>query len=245
MEQIPRQLASELPQDSLRTGLAVRRVWPDRIETVDGEVHTARAVVLACEEPVTQYLLQSGDWPDLASPRGRDPGDLARRSRGVSCVYLDAPAAPAIGASLVLNGQRRRDLQRWPDATINSLCAPSLLSAGYAPPGRNLISVTVLDERRTAEFDPDRLAAAVHEQLGEWFGEMTRGWRTVDVTRVDYALPTQGLGELRPGRAPRRGAFFVAGDHLETASIQGALVSGRKTAATVLCDLGIDRRAAA
>jgi hypothetical protein len=53
------------------------------------------------------------------------------------------------------------------------------------------------------------------------------------VHHVVHALPEQ-----RPGVPLRRpvdlgDGLFVAGDHRDTASIQGALVSGRRTAAAV------------
>ena len=35
------------------------------------------------------------------------------------------------------------------------------------------------------------------------------------------------------------GGFYVAGDHRDTSSIQGALVSGRRAAQAVLKDLGL------
>jgi hypothetical protein len=51
---------------------------------------------------------------------------------------------------------------------------------------------------------------------------------------IEAALPAQPppLRLRRPARLP--GGVFLAGDHHETASIQGALVSGRRAAAAVL-----------
>ena len=55
---------------------------------------------------------------------------------------------------------------------------------------------------------------------------------------IPRALPVMSPGSpfrrpvrLRPGR-------YVCGDHRDTSSIQGALVSGRRTADAVLTDLG-------
>jgi hypothetical protein len=47
------------------------------------------------------------------------------------------------------------------------------------------------------------------------------------------------LDMRRPVRTPS--GAYVAGDHRDTSSIQGALVSGRRAADAVLEDLGISR----
>ncbi|GMA89008.1 hypothetical protein GCM10025868_42580 [Angustibacter aerolatus] len=71
------------------------------------------------------------------------------------------------------------------------------------------------------------------------YGVDPRGWQHVRTVRVPNALPA-----MRPPLAIRQAVdlgegLFVAGDHRDTASVQGALVSGRRAARAVLAHLGV------
>jgi ABC-type nitrate/sulfonate/bicarbonate transport system permease component len=64
-------------------------------------------------------------------------------------------------------------------------------------------------------------------------------WQLLRTYRLPEALPA-----FAPGSPLRRavrvdGSLFVAGDHRDTPSQQGALVSGRRAADAVLRDFGI------
>ena len=67
---------------------------------------------------------------------------------------------------------------------------------------------------------------------------MVRGRRGADpLDDVPHALPAQPA-PLRVTSPARVGdGVYVAGDHRDTASIQGALVSGHRVAGVVLADL--------
>ena len=66
--------------------------------------------------------------------------------------------------------------------------------------------------------------------LAHLWGAGTTDWQEVAVTRVPEALPALPGGS--PLRRPVRLAegLYVAGDHRDTPSSQGALVSGRRAA---------------
>nr|MBA2772882.1 FAD-dependent oxidoreductase [Nocardioidaceae bacterium] len=67
----------------------------------------------------------------------------------------------------------------------------------------------------------------------------TSQWELVATYRIPLALPAM-LPPLRLRKPVRlAGTLFVAGDHRDTASIQGAIVSGRRAAASVLQTLGL------
>jgi len=71
-----------------------------------------------------------------------------------------------------------------------------------------------------------------------WFGEPVDEWRLLRTDHIHHAQPVQ-----RPPFAPRKrvrltGGLYVAGDHRDTSSIQGALFSGRRVAEAVHTDLG-------
>ncbi|WP_375387638.1 FAD-dependent oxidoreductase [uncultured Amnibacterium sp.] len=98
---------------------------------------------------------------------------------------------------------------------------------GYSPDGRALIASSVLGP----EPVPDRL---LRSTLARIWGVGTTGWQEVAVTWVPAALPALPGGS--PLRKPVRLAegLYVAGDHRDTPSSQGALVSGRRAAAAYL-----------
>jgi hypothetical protein len=104
---------------------------------------------------------------------------------------------------------------------------------GYAPPGRHLIATTATEEAGLDE-------PALRRALTTLYGRPTGDWEHVATVRADPGLvaapPPQG--RLRQPAA-LGGGLFVAGDHRDTPSLQGALVSGRRAARAVLRELGV------
>ncbi|MFZ5849112.1 MAG: NAD(P)/FAD-dependent oxidoreductase [Actinomycetota bacterium] len=105
----------------------------------------------------------------------------------------------------------------------------SNVAPDYAPPGWHLVQATTLESsarQRAGE-------AEVRAHLARMYRTDTGRWDLVVTHDVVHALPQQRPGV--PVRQPVElgGGLFVAGDHRDTASIQGALVSGRRTAAAV------------
>lgn len=212
MEAIPRQLAAALPPDSIRLGARVVRVGPGVVKLSTGEELSARAVVVAVEGRMAAELLG-----DTISPTGQ----------GTTCLYFAAPRSPIAQPILVLNGDGR--------GPINNLCVPTVAAPSYGPGDKSLVSVTVLGTRS----DPDRLMAEVLTQLGEWFGSEVQDWRYLRTYSIPYALPTQSPPALNVPERPVRwqSGIYICGDHRDNASIQGAMVSGRRAAEALLKDL--------
>jgi len=110
------------------------------------------------------------------------------------------------------------------------------IAPGYTPAGQHLVTVSTVG---VPAEDDAVLVEAVREQARGWFGDEVDGWRALAVQRIPYAQPRQDpldLPELaRPvARAP---GVWVCGDHRDTGSIQGALVSGRRTADALLASV--------
>jgi phytoene dehydrogenase-like protein len=106
----------------------------------------------------------------------------------------------------------------------------SAVAPSYAPPGRHLIAASALpgqDGKAPPETVTRRHTADI---LGVHAGE----WELVIRHEIREALPAQlpPLRVRRPVRTPA--GLWLCGDHRDTASIQGALVSGRRTAAQLL-----------
>jgi glycine/D-amino acid oxidase-like deaminating enzyme len=204
MGALPAQLAAHVPDVVLG-----ERV--DAVEPVDGGHRvvtaggsvTANAVVVATGARAAQALV----------------GVPAPAMNGLVTWWYATEEPPLDEALLVVDGRRRGPVV---DAAVMTAAAPS-----YAPPGVHLVQVTCLLGDRPPE------EAVVRRQAGEIFGVDASGWREVARHLIPDALPAQA-----PPLVVRRPVHlgdgqFVCGDHRDTASLQGAMVSGRRTAAEV------------
>lgn len=214
MQAIPDRLAARLPGRAIRCGERVNAVGAGEIELAGGERLTARAVVVATDGRQAARLLEEVRPPAWCSS---------------TTVYFAAGRPPVSEPILVLDGEG--------SGPVNSVAVPSIASPGYAPPGRSLIAAAIVGD---PPIDDARLTAGVRAQLAGWFGDDVAGWEHLRTDRIADALPAQPPGRLDPpARAVRLGdRRYVAGDHRDTASIEGAVISGWRAAGAVLEDLG-------
>lgn len=115
----------------------------------------------------------------------------------------------------------------------------SQVAPSYAPAGAALVSASVV-EAVAGGADEAALEGGVRRQLAGWFGPQVHRWRHLRTYRVRHAQPEQRPGALEPVERPVRlyDGRFVCGDHRDTASLHGALVSGRRAAEAVLLERG-------
>ncbi len=211
MGAIPGQLADRLPADRISLNVKVDHLTSGGVVLVDGERLEGRAVVVATDGLSAARLI---------------PGMPAPRSCSVLCLYYAAESPPDCGRFLALDGEA--------EGPVNNLCVPSEVAPSYAPPGNALVSATVLGMSKTSDAELDK---AVKVQLERWFGNGVRDWQLLRIYHIYHALPAQPVGWLRPRPARLAQGLYVCGDHRENASIEGALVSGRKAAEAVIEDL--------
>ena len=223
MGSLTAQLASRLPPECIRLSTKVESIDKDKnfVTLADGKGSQieARAIVVAAEGPEAARL--------LGLP---DPG-----SRQAICMYFacDKDKAPTDEPMLILNGQLEDG------GPINNLAVMSNVSSHYAPKDKALISVTVLEHQGRSDTD---LLQAVIEQLQDWYGkQVSSDWHHLRTYRIHHAQPDQSPGSLEPPSRPVGIAhqLYVCGDHRETASINGAIASGRKAALAAIQDLKI------
>lgn len=211
------QLASKLAEGVVQCGMAVDSVARDHV-CVAGESHPAAAVVLATDAATASRLApEASELPSEVSWCGN------------TCFYFAAEKPPIDEPVLLINGEGQ--------GPINTVCVPSLVADNYAPPGAALISVSVVGcshERESA------LHQEVVEQLRSWFGPDAAGWQHLKTFQVVKALPPQPVGWLDPPEktSVTTSGLFVCGDHRDSASIQGALASGRRAADAVAAAIG-------
>ncbi len=214
MEAMPRQLADDLPEGAVRLDTPVLDVDPTGVRTADGARLSARAVVVATDAWAAHRLL-----PGLGT---------APQARGVTTVYHAAP---------VREGQRSRLIVDSDGGPVVNTVVLSSAVPSYAPAGQALVSTSVLHTRAAAPLPDSELLA----MLAVLHRQDTRSWQRLRDYSVPQALPL--MGAPHDFRRPVRlrggdGTVYVAGDHRDTSSIQGALVSGRRAADAVLADLG-------
>lgn len=214
VQALPDQLAARARAAGARVehGVAVDRVTPEgtgvRVDTADGRALAARAAVVAV-------------GPEAFGPV---TGQAGVPSRGLTTWWFRAPGAPA-ERFLAVDGTRSGPLVH---TAVMSAVAPSL-----SPDGTPLVQATALLDPAAAPV-PDE-AARLH--AGRIWGVDAAGWDLLARDDVAHALPVQSVPlELRrPARvAP---GVYAAGDHRDTASIQGAVVSGARVANAVAADL--------
>ncbi len=207
MGEIPKQLAALLPDGSIQLNQAVQAVGIDSITLESGERIQGCATVVATDGSAAHALL-----PELEGP--------APEWRSVTTLYFAADRSPIREAIICLNGSG--------SGTVNNVCVISDAAPCYAPEGQSLLSVSVL-----GLVEADDLVEQVRSELLEWFGPEVSSWRHLRTDHIRRGLPEQ----LPNGSAPNsihQAGVWVCGDHLSSASIEGAVVSGKQTAAAIL-----------
>ncbi|MFC6598202.1 NAD(P)/FAD-dependent oxidoreductase [Kitasatospora paranensis] len=213
---LPAQLADGLPAGTVRLGVEVTAVATDGVETARHGRIAASAVVLACDARSAAVLL---------------PGLRVPSFHPVTTYYHAADRSPLGEPSLLL------------DADASGVAHTLVLSdvhPSYAPAGRALIATTVLGRRGFGAGGPAGFEPAVRRRLAELYGTPTEGWEFLSVRHLPDAIPAMPAPHHLRRSVRLLAGLYVCGDHRDTSSVQGALVSGRRAAQAVLRDLGLD-----
>lgn len=219
MRALPEQLAA--PLAGVRLGTRVVGVGPGpggagRSVATDGGVVGARAVVVAAD-PVTAAGLAHLPTPTM---------------KGLVTWWFSAPEPPDPRALLAVDGRTGPD--GGPPGPVWNAAVVTAAAPGHSSSGRPLIQGTTLLDRPDGDADE----AEVLAHLADMYRCSTNGWEVVTRHRIPHALPAVPP-PLRLTRPTRVGdGLYVCGDHRDTSSIQGALVSGERAARAVLADLG-------
>ena len=139
-------------------------------------------------------------------------------------MYFAASDTPISSKLVVLDGTGRGPVL---NVAVMSNVAPT-----YAPDGRHLV-VAALPGHIGDDIEHD-----ARTQLRSWWGPVVDGWEHVRTYRIAHGQPRQ-----RPPFDPKRSVRlddgrFVCGDHRDTASIQGAMFSGRRCGLAVAAAIG-------
>jgi phytoene dehydrogenase-like protein len=211
MAALPAAIAGPLPFPQLLVGARTLSVGPGMVVTDGGEIR-CRAVIVATDPVTASQLLPALPTPDM---------------HGLTTFYFGADHAPIEEPTLLLDGDRREIVA---NTIVLSNAAPE-----YAPAGRSLISASVVGVSAPSGASE----AVIRVELARMYGVPTDDWDLIDVISLPQALPAArpAQGDLRKPVALGDG-LFVAGDHRDSPSIQGALAGGWRTAGAVLAGLG-------
>ncbi len=209
MQAIPEQLHAALPEQTVRLNSTVVKINNRSVVTQDDGRVRASVVVLATDAPAAAELA-----PGLRVPAGR----------AVTTWYHLADCA----ADELAGGQPLLLVDSDQSGPLVNSVVVSNAAASYASQGRVLVSSSALGHDDSSDAEQ-----AVRVHLSQLYAVPTSGWELVRAYPIPYALPA-----MEPPFAVRKpiehGSLLIAGDHRETGSIQGALVSGRRAARRAL-----------
>ncbi|PSQ09236.1 phytoene dehydrogenase [Halobacteriales archaeon QS_5_70_15] len=218
MGAIPEQLAARARAADARieTGTRVEALDGTAID-LGGETVDPDAVVVATN-PREAARLTGVDTPEEA--------------RGCVTQYVSIAAHDALdtGKRIVLNAA---------DGRPNTVAPMSAVAPEYAPPDRELLSVTFLGRQ---EADDGALFEEALAALGSWYPEHRfDDAELLHTNRVAFAQFDQlpGFRDDLPTVREPAGDVYLAGDFTRWSSIQGALGSGAAASGAVLADHGV------
>lgn len=207
MEEIPKQLAAMLPENSIQLNTKVRAIENKTIYLENGSQMDSDIILIATEATgvAGNYIAQQ-----------------KQQSHSVTTVYFEATKAPTTKAVVILNASENK---KW----VNNLTVMSTISNQYAPKGKVLISVSY---NGLAEIEDVVLAEKMKSELSQWYGNQVADWKLIKSYRIAYALPNQDAvsNEVKAEQLQINENLYICGDHLMNGSINAAMKSGRLVA---------------
>ena len=230
MGALTKQLASRLPDGTVRTGVAVQSltVSEGRVTGVvlaGGDVMPAAQVIMATDAPAAARLAATAGV-QIATPSG---------ARGTTTLYFTTSgASPIPGRALWLNANA--------SAVISHAVTITDVAPEYAPRGVSLIAASAVGD--AADLSDAELDTAARRELAAMAratGDAAAGTKTaslsrVAIWRVPYAQFAQppGWREHRPTIACGIPGLWRASEVLHSSSLEGAARGGQDAARAVL-----------
>jgi len=203
MEEISKQLAVNLPADSILTNAKVQSIDKQEVKTEDGQTFRANKILLATQATsLVKDILPNTKTKYVSTTN----------------VHFIADEAPLQKGIIALNTHKNR--------LVNNICVINKVAPGYAPKGKNLISLSIVGN---AGFSDKNLEINIKKELKKWFGNAVEKWEHLDTRHINYALPDQQnvSNEINPVDLKINENIYVCGDHLLNGSINAAMKTGR------------------
>jgi len=215
MQEIPNQIFSRLKQTELRLNTKVVNIDGNNISIENSEGLTADEIICACEP-----TFLSGDLKD------RYTQSHQVKYNKVTNIYY------AIQRSFI--AQPIIGLVPGENFLINNLHFPTDLSTAYSTTGKALLSVTIVNDVKGIDDLEDRVA----KELQQLSGIDSIYFEHIHTYNIEKALPALAspTHDLIPTMGKLSQNFHLAGDHVVNASLNGAMVSGRRAAESIILD---------
>lgn len=214
---ITQQMRDRLPSNvDLKLNAKVTELSSDHV-VVNTQTLTAPVVIIATEAPEAIKLL--GDSISTAP------------SRGSICLYFTSNRpAPINKPILMLNGDGDKN------GPINNVVFLSEVVKSYAPEGKTLISAVIVGDELGKSNDV--LEREARKQLTGWFGEEElAAWSMLRIYRIPHSQTAQNPEYLFDRDVSLGDGLFVCGDHRNSPTLHGAILSGRIAADKALAFL--------
>ncbi|MCO4807480.1 MAG: FAD-dependent oxidoreductase [Flavobacteriales bacterium] len=208
MEEIPKQLAAALPQESLITSARVNKIDGQEVILEDGSTFSAPHIILATQ----------------ASGLVKEYASINTKYQSTTHLHFVVKDDPIKKPMIALNTSEKR--------LANNICTISNVAEGYAPNGEHLLSISVVGDTGLKESE---LPKAIQKELQAWFGKATLDWEHLHTKKVDYALPNQQnvLHQAPENQYNLRDGLYACGDFQANGSINASMMQGRKVAENV------------
>jgi len=201
-------MAKELTPASVCLKSRVKNITNDGVEFTDGRLINAKAVVIATNAIDAKKICNNIE--------------ISTESTHISTLYFEAEKPPISKPIMMLNANEH--------GLVNHVFVPSILHENYAPKGKHLIAVNIIEAN---ELDDEELIAAVMVELSGWFGLQVKDWRHIKTYHIKYAMPFKPIIDNVEFSKHIGGNVFYAGDALSIGTMESALRSGRETAENV------------
>lgn len=209
MQAIPDQIANALPAGVIHLKSKVTSVTSDSV-TVNGEICNARAVIVATDSTTARSLLgvSAPPWNAVTTWYHLAPESILTQGKPV--LVVNGGGAGTLNQSSIIN------------SVVLTNAAPE-----YAP-GHSLISTSALGVHPR---DTDLTSS-----LNAFYDVNTSGWELIGHYQIPQALPAM-LPPFEVSKPVVVDQVYLAGDYRATSSIQGAMVSGRRAADSIISTL--------
>lgn len=209
MGMIPMQLASGINPDDFMLNESVKSIDGNKVLTLSGNIYQADTILLATS---ADNLPEPLKMPNAGK-------------KSVTCLYFAADQAPYPQKLIALNAN--------PKKFVNNIAVMSNVSKHYAPEGKSLISISILED--CSAFNDDELVLKVKEELQFWYPECAN-WKHLKTYLIPYALPENKhvTNDIDSSAIRINDSIFICGDHLLNGSINAAMKSGRLAAESIL-----------
>ena len=219
MQEIPRQLATQLLPNTVHGNVTVTELGQNKVVTTAGTIE-CRAVIVATDARAAATLV-----PSLKVPK-------------VNAVTTWYHVADCDGKELtdgngvvVVDGKRYSSHVPDPKRPLVNTVVMSNAAPSYASNGRTLVASSAL-----GVHDSVYAESLVRSHLASLYCVPTSGWQHVATYPIPDALPAM-LPPHELTQEPRLGhGVYLAGDYREVSSINGAFASGRRAAEAVIVD---------